>query len=134
VNRRVFASIVAGATALSRAGHAAASEEWCSADPAVPVKTPGGATVVVYLNEYALGTEHRAALARATHSLSVAPTPGGQGTDVEITVLIPGDSTDSSFRTRATVTTAPRGGGTVLDSREGVSGVPLVLRFRLNVA
>ncbi|CAA9301653.1 MAG: hypothetical protein AVDCRST_MAG77-5717 [uncultured Chloroflexi bacterium] len=111
-----------------------ASEEWCSADPAVPVRTPGGATVVVYLNEYALGTEHRAALARATHSCSVTAAPGGRGTDVEITVLIPGDRTDSSFRTRATVTTAPGGRGAVLDSREGVSGVPLVLRFRLDVA
>ena len=134
MNRRVFASMMAGAAVLARAGSALASEEWCSTDPAVAVKTPGGATVVVYLNEYALGTVHRRALARATHTWTAKASAAGRGTDVEITVLIPGDRIDPAFRTRATVTTGPGGGGTVLDEKHGVSGEPLVLRFRLHVA
>jgi hypothetical protein len=128
MNRRGFSVLAAGAATLW-ALPAAASEEWCAADPAVPVKTSSGETVVVHLNVYGLGTEHRAALARTSHRCEVSHS--ALGTEVVLTVEIPLGAEGQSFRTRASVSTAPHERGDVLSRAEGRSGEPLVLTFTL---
>ncbi len=164
MRRRTVTSTMAGAflgglgliLAPSPATHA--GDEWCMSDPALPIRTPGGHTVIVFLNNYALGTQHRPALAQATHHYVARPAEGGAATAVELSVLIPADApdagsearpprthggdgrgsaptdtSDARFPVRSVVTSRPHAGGDVLAAASGLSGEALVLRFTLPV-
>ena len=109
----------------------AAVEEWCATDPAVPIRTPAGSTVVVHVTNSALGTQHEAALRDAAITTSVKRARGS-GTDVEIHVTVPDDRFASGYPTRAVVSTRPWGAGTVLATAAGKSGRVMKLRFHLD--
>jgi hypothetical protein len=109
-----------------------AADEWCMSDPALPIRTPGGHTVVVFLNNYALGRQHRPALAQATHHYVARPA-GSAATAVELSVIIPAGPSDAPFPVRSVVTTRPQAGGEVLAAASGTSGQVLALQFTLPV-
>lgn len=110
---------------------AAASDEWCESDPAVAIRTPAGAVVVVYVTNGALGAEHRPALARTRIDYAAAVAPGGAGTLVDLEVMVPDDG--GRFATRSVVSTGPLKTGAVLATAEGRSGQPMRLWFVLAV-
>jgi hypothetical protein len=134
--RRAFvalAAVVVGLLLLAPGARpAAASDEWCESDPAVAVRTPAGAVVVVYVTNGALGAEHRPALARAQIGYAAVAAPGGAGTLVDMEVVVPDDG-GARFPTRSVVSTRPLKTGAVLAAAEGWSGRPLRLRFQLGV-
>ena len=133
MNRRfALCGVVAVVGVGAMAPTAGAYEEWCEADPAVVIRTPGGNTVVVHVTNAALGTAHAAAL-RAASISSTVQAGGGAGTDVEIEVTVPDDAVATGFATRTMVSTLPWGAGTVLATDTGNSGRVMKLRFRLDI-
>ena len=136
--RRLWASWMAAVVAAvfllaALAPPASASIEWCSADPAVVVRTPGGNVAVVHVTLYAEGAEHRAALRDATITYTALPAAGGEDTAVEIEVVIPHDRYPTGFATRAVASTLPFERGAILDTAGGRSGRAMQLSFRLDV-
>ena len=120
--------LLLGATATAHAG-----DEWCSADPALPIKTPGGNTVVVHVTNYGLGRIHHVAVQQANTSYAVSAADNG-GTNVTVTVFIRGDIFDPSFATRSVVSSGANATGTAYASTSGNAGTAMTMSFRLNVA
>ena len=118
----------------------AASPTWCEDDPPVTITTPGGATVRVYITDFALlpaqasaADAIRQALKAATISATVAPADGGTGPEVTLQILVP-EADGKAFVTRSVVTTEPNNAGTVLAKSKGKSGRGETLSFHVNVA
>ena len=132
IRRPLLSAVVALLSAGALAAPALAGDEWCPADPAVVVRTPGGNTVVVHVTVWALGAEHRAAL-RDAAIVTTARAASSIATDVEIQVTVPNDAYATGFSTRAVVSTLPWEAGTVLATDGGKSGQAMKLRFRLDV-
>lgn len=110
-----------------------AGEQWCEGDPLVVVKTPGGASVPIYVTSGALGPEHLPAVLAARISYTAKPADGGRATLVKISVVIPDDAFESSFQTRSTSSTGPLGTLTVLSMTTGISGRAMTMQFKVNV-
>lgn len=108
-----------------------AAEEWCDTDPLVPITTPGGATVPVYVTTGALGAVHLPAAVAAAIRYSVRPTADGRGTVVELAVMVADDAFGAGFPARTVVSTGPLATGGIYGRAEGISGVPLRLTFVL---
>ena len=121
------ALLLMGGTATAHAG-----DEWCMADPALPIKTPAGNTAVVHVTNYGLGLIHKVAVQQAEVSYT-ASAAGNGATDVTVTVLIRGDIFDPSFATRSVVSSGANGSGTVYASATGTAGTAMTMSFQLNV-
>ena len=132
IRRLLLSKVVAVLGVGVLAPAVAAMDEWCAADPAVVIRTPGGNTVVVHVVNEALGTEHAAALRKAAVTTSTRPA-GASATDVEIQVTVPHDTIATGFSTRTSASTLPWGRGTLLATATGKSGRAMKLRFRLDV-
>ena len=131
--RSVVAVLLALAVLLGPAAPAGAGEEWCESDPIVPITTPKGNVVPVYVLTGAQGLEHLPAVLAAQYQYTAASTGGGTGTLVELDVLVPTGATGGPFATRSTASTGPVKTGDILASTAGRSGEPLRLRFELAV-
>jgi hypothetical protein len=121
--------LILGGSAVAHAG-----EDWCTSDPALPIRTPGGSNVVVYVTNSALGSQHLASLQQAAISYVATPAAGGSATDVVVSVLIPGDLSDPSYAVRSVVSSSAHASGTIYETKSGSAGTVMQLSFRLNVA
>jgi hypothetical protein len=113
---------------------AAAMEAWCDGDPVVVVVTPGGALVPLFVTSSGLGVQHLPAVLLAAITYTTELADGGTATLVKLRVVVPGDLFDPRFATRSVVSTGPLGTGAVYGSTSGVSGDPMSITFKLNVA
>jgi hypothetical protein len=113
---------------------AVAMEAWCDGDPVVVIVTPGGAIVPLFVTSSGLGLQHLPAVLLAGITYTTEPADGGTATLVKLRVVVPGDLFDPRFATRSVVSTGPLGTGTVHGSTSGVSGAPMSVTFKLNVA
>jgi hypothetical protein len=113
---------------------ASAGDEWCEVDPVVVITTPGGSVVPVFVNIRAQGLEHLAALELSQISYTTQSTDGGTATEVQMTVLVPGDQFSDRYPVQVVVTTGPARTGTTLASAKGYSEQDLQLKFTLYVA
>ena len=120
--------VLAGPTAPAGAG-----EEWCESDPVVPITTPKGNVVAVYVLTGAQGPEHLPAVLAAEYRYTATAAAGGAGTLVELDVLVPPGGAAAPFATRSAASTGPLQTGTALASATGWSGQPMRLRFELAV-
>src|SRR5215207_5957326 len=98
------ASAMLGAVA---AGSAAASDEWCEADPPVQIVTPGGAKVVVFVVD-AGPQEYRDLLKRPSIDYTAVRAKGG-GTQVSLRVVIPTGDVQFPVHSRVWMTAAQDG-------------------------
>ncbi len=134
--RVVLIVFVMLAAAFAPVAPARAGAEWCDTDPLLLVTTPSGHVVPVFILVGAQGPEHLPA-AQAASLLATTgtaeTTAGGRATRVTVTVTVPHDLFGGGFPARAAASTGPLGTGTVHATDEGVSGVPLILRFTLDV-
>ena len=134
MRRRVVAALVALGGLTAAAAPAGAGEEWCESDPVVPVTTPKGNVVVVYVLTGAAGAEHLPAVLAAEYRYTATAAAGGARTLVELDVLVPAAAAGGGpFATRAAASTGPLKSGTLLASTTGSSGQPMRLRFELDV-
>jgi hypothetical protein len=131
--RSVVAVLLALSVLVGHAGPAGAGEEWCESDPIVPVTTPKGNVVPVYVLTGGQGLEHLPAVLAAQYQYTAASTSGGTGTLVELDVLVPTGTSGGPFATRSTASTGPVNTGVILASAAGWSGGPMRLRFELAV-
>ena len=127
----VSLSTVPAAGLLPMVASVVHADDWCATDPLIKVVTPQG-KANVHLTVYALGTQHRPALAHEEHAVTVAPAPSGSGSLVTVTVLIPNDAFASGFPVRAAISDLPNAKGTLLASASGVSGQVMTLTFTVN--
>lgn len=133
MRRRVVAVLGALVGLTASVAPADAGDEWCESDPVVPVTTPKGNVVVVYVLTGAAGTEHLPAVLAAEYRYTATAAGGGTSTLVELDVLVPADVTGGPFATRSAASTGPLKSGTLLASTTGSSGQPMRLRFELGV-
>ena len=132
MRRRVAAVLSALVGLTASAAPTGAGEEWCESDPVVPVTTPQGTVVLVYVLTGAAGTEHLPAVLAAEYRYTATAAAGGARTLVELDVLVPAAG-GGPFATRAAASTGPLQSGTLLARAAGRSGQPMRLRFVLDV-
>ena len=122
MNRWRIAGAIAGLLAACVVVPAQASE-WCIHDPQLIIQMPKGHSVIVYVTEGALGSQHQAALTSAR--IGYLARSNGH---VTIYDYIPRDS-QGSFPTELIVSSQPYGAGTVYGSTFGRSGSAMVVSF-----
>ena len=121
--RRLLAPAAALILMATAAPVAFAGDDWCSDDPTLAIKTPGGNNVVVHVTNYALGTQHLPSLKAAAVTYDASSVQGGLATEVTVTVLVPDDSLDSGYAIRSVVSDGPAANpGTIYDDGAGRSG------------
>lgn len=130
---RFRAAVLALSLMLGSSPSLSAMEQWCDSDPLVPITTPGGSVVAVYVTNAGRGLEHLPAVAAANISYTVKPVEAGQATLVKVRVVVPGDVFDSHFQTRSTVSTGPLATGTIYATASGYSTEPMDMEFKLPV-
>ncbi len=134
MRRRVVAVLGALVGLTASVAPAGAGDEWCESDPVVPVTTPKGNVLVVYVLTGAAGMEHLPAVLAAEYRYTATAARGGTSTLVELDVLVPAGVTGGGpFATRSAASTGPLKSGTLLASTTGWSGKPMRLRFELGV-
>jgi hypothetical protein len=114
---------------------ASAARDWCSTDPAVPLTTPAGNRLVVFLTLGAPGERYLDELAR--HQLTTTATPtfltdGSAGTRFTLTVLVPDDAKQGQFPTTNIVSSEANAGGTIHARADSTSGQ--TVRLQVTVA
>jgi hypothetical protein len=102
-----------------------AGAQWCDTDPPVqlPLYEGRDAFLLAHLTIGAQGSEHAAAVARATFSVAYEITTTAITTHLYVTV--PG----RGFATRAILSTGEDGTGVVFDYREGMAGGAIEVTF-----
>ena len=133
LRQAVPAAAMAAALLWGTVPVASAGDEWCESDPLVLVQTPGGHVVPVHVTNYAQGREHQAAVDAACIETHAEATNGGRATLVTILVIVPGDGSSSTFRTRSVTSSGLSGTGTVYATASGHSSKAMLMRFVLNV-
>ena len=118
--------------ALTAAAPTAWADEFCETDPVVTVRTPGGNTVVVHATIGVPTSDHLPAARAATVAQTVEATSDGQGTNVQLEVVVPDDQYATGFPVRVVASSGPFGGGTVYDDEGGQSGKVVKLKFTVN--
>jgi hypothetical protein len=132
--KRILLAVLTALTLLGGTISSVFADDWCSDDPPVVIVTPQGHRVVVFVTDYALGTQHAPVLKRVTYSYVATPASDGSGTDVVLRVNIPGDSLAAAFPTRSVVANAMDDESNkyvVYSTQSGTSGLPIVHRFTL---
>lgn len=134
--RALLVVLVLLAALLGSAAPTRAGAEWCDTDPLLLITTPGGHVVPIFILLSVQGLEHLPA-AQAASLLAISDTTrttaGGRATRVIVTVTVPDDPFGRGFPVRAVASTGPLGTGTIHATAEGTSGVPLDLRFTLDI-
>jgi hypothetical protein len=110
-----------------------AGDEWCETDPLVPVTTPGGRIVPVFVLTGAAGIEHLVAAQAAGYSYTVEPAAGGTATLVRLDVRVPSLLADEPFPTLTTASSGPLATGAILGTATGSSGTAMRVTFTLGV-
>jgi hypothetical protein len=128
--QRRHALSLLGVAAAIPAG-AAAAQDWCDADPAVPIKTPSNNTVVLYVVNSG-PTAYRAELFSTRPSYTVAA--AGAGTDVVLTLDFDAVRQSPPPALISEVWTGPQRTGTRLSSQGGRFGQSVVHRFQIATA
>jgi hypothetical protein len=130
MKRWSIAAAAAGVLTVCLAVSAQAAE-FCLVDPPVNIQTSPGESFTVYVTEGVLGSEHLAALERATISYTTTPI---KKKSVLVTVYenIPSDSFRATFATMMIVSSQPFGHGVVYGSSYGTSGSTMSVSFRIN--
>ena len=137
MTRRVFVALCAAALLCATlVSTASAALGWCRTDPAVPVATPAGNRLVVFLTLGVPGEQYLDELAR--HQLTVTATPtvrddGTIGTLVTLAVLVPDDAQHGRFPTTNTISSRANAGGTTYARADGTSGQVVRLQFTVAV-
>jgi len=129
-----LAALFVGVAGLAPA--AEASGQWCWADPAQRLVTPGGNSLVVYVTNYAPDRAYIRDLARdeVTYTArNVTLGDGRVGTVFEVSVLIPNDPALGGFRTSTVLSSKANASGTLYDSDSGNSGTPTRLLFMVQL-
>ena len=132
MGRRWTAVACGIALALGSAGQASAGETWCDVDPPVVLTTPGGNTVVVYVDNSG-PVQHLASLLHPAITANVQPSEGGSATLVQLTVTIPDDLLGSHYAVASQAWSGAAETGRLYADRSGYSDQPLLLQFKLNV-
>ena len=107
-----------------------AGDTWCDIDPAVPIKTPAGNTVVVHVWQNGPG-EHIGALAAASRVASTTSTADGK---TEVTLRIRAENRHGhSHWMVSQVWTEPQGRGQMYSLKDGWMNDELVHVFTVDV-
>lgn len=128
--KRRLLSLVAALVLLALVLPALASafEEWCDLDPAVPVKTTWGDTIVFYVANSG-PADHRGDLVNGKRSSVVTPVTVNVD-DIAITVSF-NDADGHAHGIVSEVWTGPQRGGSRLSSLPATMGTPVIHTFRL---
>ena len=115
---------------------ASAGREFCWSDPAVPLTTPAGNRLVVFLTLGAPGERYLDELARhqlTTTAVRTVLADGSAGTLFTLTILVPDDTTHGAFPTTNIVSSEANANGTLHARVNGTSGQTVRLQFTVAV-
>ena len=128
MKRWMIAVPTAGLLAACLAVSAQAAE-WCLRDPQLTIQASHKQSLIIYVTEGAMGSQHQPTL--ASSRIAYATRSDKNGLTLTVYDYIPSDHY-GTFATEMIVSSQPFGTGLVYGFATGTSGTTMTVRFRVN--